>query len=924
MTERGELIFEKSNGVDGDGYDENGNLVFSKDGVHPTLAGHGLYRDVIARSFQLMDENNTPVNHTLGSPHLTDNWEDARMLDASDLSLTGIAQISQATHPTYFGDELKFYTQLGSLLLGEETSDEISFTFEGRMVGMWDPKGPRRGDILTQIDQEAAFKLERFDRFSHFWRDNYVLLDELEPGEHTVTFKVHPDRPDKRAILNDKSEYDDNPSLFDSEDMVIGRILVLGVGSSQQNDCENTYTVNAGQNQTLDCESGTATLIGQTNSSSYEWLGPDNQLISQGLQINVTQAGTYTFVGLGDENCRVEDQVIVNPCVDCSEPVIDFINIINSNQDESIGILEDGGFINIFDYPGGLNLDAEVTSCPDEVGSVRFVMTGDGSHSRTESKAPYAFAGDNNGDYRDFFFTPGNYTLTITPYSESGAKGAAGPPLIINFTVINQEIDPCEIPPTLDITGDPILTCTNTETTLTAFTSEEGTYAWTGPNGFSANTVAISVSLPGIYEVTFRSTIGCEVAKAIVVSIEELPPLTVNKSGDIPCNGGSVTLTASSTQSGTYTWIGPNNFAAAGESISVDQPGGYTANFLGEAGCQVSRSISVMVAEDPAITISGDPRITCDGASATLTASTIETGTFAWTGPDGFTFSGPSITVFVPGVYEVFFVSDDNCESSKQIEISATENPFIFAGEDIALSCQTFTAELTAFAYAEGEFYWTGPNNFESTAEQITVSVAGEYVLYFTNSSGCENLDIVNVLPAVIPALSLPANISIPCNEEGVGLFAEANTEGTFRWSDSNGVIGGQETLYVSEPGTYTVEFTSFDGCSTSSQTMVDTVEYDPIIELSRTAFISCEDSSAELTVVLQDYCGLFWAGPNGFSSNELMPEIKAAGEYTLLVNNQEGCEARDTITVAEEEYQPVSSIPEQVAWASPKWTRPA
>ncbi len=43
MAERGELIFEKSNGVDGDGYDENGNLVFSKDGVHPTLAGHGLY-----------------------------------------------------------------------------------------------------------------------------------------------------------------------------------------------------------------------------------------------------------------------------------------------------------------------------------------------------------------------------------------------------------------------------------------------------------------------------------------------------------------------------------------------------------------------------------------------------------------------------------------------------------------------------------------------------------------------------------------------------------------------------------------------------------------------------------------------------------------------------------------------------------------
>ncbi|MEM7513984.1 MAG: hypothetical protein AAF388_23855, partial [Bacteroidota bacterium] len=631
MAERGEQIFEKSNGVDGDGFDENGNLVFSKDGVHPTLTGHGLYRDVIARSFRLMEENNTPVNHILGTPHLTDNWEDARMLDVSELTTTGITQISLATHPTYFGDELKFYTQLESLLLGEETSDEISFTFEGRMVGMWDPKGPRRGDILTQIDQEAAFKLERFDGFSPFWRDNYVLLDELEPGEHTVSFKVHPERPDKRDILNNKSEYDNNPSLFDGEDMVIGRILVLGVGNTQQIDCENTYTVNAGQNQTIDCESGTATLMGQTNANAYEWITPSNQVISQSLQISATEEGIYTFVGIGDENCRVEDQVIVNPCIDCSEPTIDYISIINSTTDQPIGRLEDGGFINIFDYPGGLNLDAEVISCP-EVGSMRFVMTGDGTHSRTESKAPYAFAGDSNGDYRDYFFTPGNYTLTVTPYSESGANGTAGTPLIINFTVINQEVDPCEILPTVEIIGNPTLNCLGPETTLTASASEEGTYAWTGPNGFSANTVAISASLPGIYEVTFKSNIGCEVDKAIVVSSEEFPTLTVNKNGDIPCNGGSVTLTASSNQSGTYSWIGPNNFTASGESIAVDQAGGYTAAFLSDAGCQISRSISVIVTGNPLITISGEPRIDCDDGSATLTASTVETGSFSWTG----------------------------------------------------------------------------------------------------------------------------------------------------------------------------------------------------------------------------------------------------------------------------------------------------
>ncbi|MEM8901084.1 MAG: SGNH/GDSL hydrolase family protein, partial [Bacteroidota bacterium] len=883
MEERGELIFEKSSGVNGNGYDTNGDLVFSRDGVHPTAAGHGLYRDAIARSFLLMQGNNTPVDHIPGNPHLPDNWEYARMLNISELSTSGITEISEVTHPTYFGSELKFYTQLGRLLLGEESSDEISFTFEGRMVGMWDPKGPKRGDILAQIDQGAAFKIERFDGSSHFWRDNYFLLDELVAGEHTVSFKVHPDRPDKRAILNNKSEYDNNPSLFDGQDMVVGRILVLGVGEESQNDCENTYIINAGQNQTLDCGTGIATLNGQTNANAYEWITPSNQVISQSLQINATEAGTYTFVGIGDQDCRIEDQVIVNPCIDCSEPVIDHLTIINSTTNEAIGRLEDGGFINIFDYPGGLNLNAEVISCPEEVKSVRFVMTGDGTYSQTESKAPYAFFGDINGNYRNYFFTPGSYTLTITPYSESGANGTAGTPLILNFTVINQEADPCEVPPTLGITGELNLTCLNTESTLTAVVSEEGTYTWTGPEGFSANTPLIQVSVPGIYEVTFTSVLGCEVAKAIVVTPQVTPTLTVEKSGDIPCNGGEVTLTASSDNNGTYSWIGPNNFTAAGPSITVGQAGGYTVTLMSQDGCQISKSVAIIQQSNPEITITGDQRISCDEGSSTLSASATGPGSFSWTGPDDFISLEPTITASMPGNYEVTFLSDDNCQSSKQVEVYQADDPYVYAGEDIGLSCQTFNAVLTANVNEEGTFYWAGPNNFESYDQEITVSEAGEYVLYFSNTIGCENMDMVKVTPVITPSLSLPSQLTIPCDEEGIGLSAGANTEGSYQWSGSHGIDGGQETLYVSMAGTYTVEFTSWDGCSVSAQTVVDSIDYDPVVGLSRILPINCERDPVNLTLALQEYCGLFWTGPDGFYSTELIPEIRDTGEYILF-----------------------------------------
>jgi len=91
-------------------------------------------------------------------------------------------------------------------------------------------------------------------------------------------------------------------------------------------------------------------------------------------------------------------------------------------------------------------LSVRAETNPSTVGSVAFEMSGDDSINRTENYAPYALLGDSSGNYSAWEPGSGNYTLTVTPYSESGQGGTAGAPYTVNFTVIDSAPTPTPAP----------------------------------------------------------------------------------------------------------------------------------------------------------------------------------------------------------------------------------------------------------------------------------------------------------------------------------------------------------------------------------------------------------------------------------------------------------------------------------------------
>lgn len=111
------------------------------------------------------------------------------------------------------------------------------------------------------------------------------------------------------------------------------------------------------------------------------------------------------------------------------------LTLINADTDQPVpgfDPIPDGAVLELGKLPTR-NLNIRANARPAQVGSVRFEL--DGRPVKTEDTAPYALAGDREGDYAAWTPTPGVHTLSATAHSEPKAGGLASKPFTIRFAV---------------------------------------------------------------------------------------------------------------------------------------------------------------------------------------------------------------------------------------------------------------------------------------------------------------------------------------------------------------------------------------------------------------------------------------------------------------------------------------------------------
>src|SRR5262245_30865324 len=197
------------------------------------------------------------------------------------------------------------------------------------------------------------------------------------------------------------------------------------------------------------------------------------------------------------------------------------------------------------------------------------------------------------------------------------------------------------------------------------------------------------------------------------VSIVALPSCTIAPASQALCAGGSATFTASSTgpvAGGpfTFAWSGPNGFTATGPSITINNAqaanaGTYTATITDQFGCTSTCTATLVVNPNPTCTIAPATQAICVGASASFTA-TVSSGTapftITWTGPNGFTGSGPSITInnaqlANAGTYTANIVDVNGCTGSCTAQLIVNPNPTCTIAPASQAVCMCSTASFT-------------------------------------------------------------------------------------------------------------------------------------------------------------------------------------------------------------------------------------
>ncbi len=206
----------------------DGKIPFSKDGTHPYIdTGHQLYMEAIERSLPSIVKASSSVEpHQLKSPYNPKNYEVSKMLTMDKATQTGTW--TQLPNDSGLGKD--FSSKIDSLWK-DEPGAELSFSFKGSTVKIYDLLGPDCGKLEITLDGSPTTNA-RFDGYCSYSRLALLgVAKEVDPTlTHTVRVKVLSDKLDKAKLLLDryKDDYKKFPEKYAETFWYSGAIFVVG------------------------------------------------------------------------------------------------------------------------------------------------------------------------------------------------------------------------------------------------------------------------------------------------------------------------------------------------------------------------------------------------------------------------------------------------------------------------------------------------------------------------------------------------------------------------------------------------------------------------------------------------------------------------------------------------------------------------
>lgn len=431
-------------------------------------------------------------------------------------------------------------------------------------------------------------------------------------------------------------------------------------------------------------------------------------------------------------------------------------------------------------------------------------------------------------------------------------------------------------------------------------TAGNGTgYTWYNGATSIGTTATVSVTPAATTQYSCIVTSGgCSATVYTTVTVRTLPnaPVITPVGSTTICAGQEIDLTSSYPTGNTWSTTETSS------TITVSTAGPFTVTHTDVYGCTSTSSAPISITINPIPVIASgtvsNPSA-CSSSTGSIQVTGSGTGNVSWTGTATGTATGVTLPFVIPtlaaGSYDVTFQDGIGC-TSNTISVSLTDptppaTPTISAGGATTF-CAGGSVVLTS-SQATGNV-WSG-NTGSATSQQVTATASGNYTVTYTNGSGCSATSApitvtVNNNPA-IPTITASGATSF-CAGGSITLTSSQGTGNT--WSANAGSATTQN-VSVNASGSYSVTFTNANGCSTTSNPTVVTVNPLPVIsEGTLTSPSSCGSATGSVEITGTGTGDVTWGGTVSGSTNGISLPYTitglAAGAYNISFTDANGC----------------------------------
>ncbi|MEZ4975907.1 MAG: PKD domain-containing protein [Flavobacteriaceae bacterium] len=446
-------------------------------------------------------------------------------------------------------------------------------------------------------------------------------------------------------------------------------------------------------------------------------------------------------------------------------------------------------------------------------------------------------------------------------------------------------------------------------------------FAWTGPDGFTATTQNITSLYAGVYTVVVTDSSGC--TETLAVTISQNDEITIQYTAtEIRCDGDNdASIIIDNISGGISPYeIAWSNFGSGTEQYNLS-PGTYTITITDALNC--SRDFDVVIAAPPIFRI--DPlvnQISCFGENDASIQLNLQGGvqpvTVQWADDPA---AGVERNNLAPGTYSVVITDSSlplpSCTIQQDFVIYDVLPLQISAVTTDALDCLEVNSgainlSITGGTIASGSNYQIVWSN-NATTEDLNNIGPGTYYVTVTDDNGCEITGEWEIIRFEPLELTIEVNTDYNCETREVNQTFQAVAQGgvpgyTYSWS--SGTITGANNEYMQTElnGLVNVEVTDSYGCSQSISYNVDIPELGfPGFSVESIAYTSygiysVQDPIQFTNEATGDFIGIVWDFGDGTFSNEENPihVYPEEGSYiiTQTVTYDFGCEYTHVITL--------------------------